>query len=159
MKRLNRDAITAILLLVLCGVLFWQTFYIREVPFSQVGAEVWPRVVLVLLTILSLIYLFKSLAEPPPASDLPFNLKTWLNTYKNPIICFAMFFVFMLALPYLGMLVAGILFVFITQTLIGGASPRHLLVHAVIAVLSVGGMWAVFTYALRVILPAGELFY
>ena len=159
MKRMNRDAITAILLLVLCGVLFWQTFYIREVPFSQVGAEVWPRVVLVLLTILSVIYLFKSLAEPPPASDQPFNLKTWLNTYKNPIICFVMFFVFMLALPYLGMLLAGILFVFITQTLIGGASPRHLLVHAVIAVLSVGGMWAVFTYALRVILPAGELFY
>jgi hypothetical protein len=158
MKGLNRDAITAILLLVLCGVFFWQTFYIREVPFSQVGAEVWPRVVLVLLTILNLIYLFKSVTEPRPESE-PFSIKGLALKYRNPIICFIMFFLFMLALPYLGMLVSGILFVFITQTLIGGASPRHLLVHATIAVLSVGGMWAVFTYVLRVILPAGDLFY
>jgi hypothetical protein len=158
MKRLNRDAITAILLLVLCGVFFWQTFNIREVPFSQVGAEVWPRVVLIVFTFLNLIYLFKSVTEERPDSE-PLSLRTLFIAYKNPIICFVMFFLFMLALPYLGMLVAGILFVFITQSLIGGAGPRQLLVHGIIAVLSVGGMWAVFTYALRVILPAGELFY
>lgn len=158
MTRMNRDAIIAILLLLLCGVLFWQTFYIREVPFSQVGSEVWPRVVLMLLTLLSAVYLFKSLTEPRPASE-PFTLTGCLKAYRNPIICFAMFFVFLLTLPWLGMLVAGILFVFITQTLIGGASPRRLITHALVAVFAVGGMWSIFTYALRVILPAGELFY
>jgi hypothetical protein len=157
MTKLNRDAVIAVLLLILCGVLFWQTFNIREVPFSQVGSEVWPRIVLILLTVLSVIYLFKSLSDPRPASA-PFNLQNWLSTYKNPLICFAMFFVFLLALPYLGMLLAGILFVFITQTLIGGASPRRLVTHAMVSVLAVGGMWMIFTYALRVILPAGELF-
>lgn len=158
MTRLNRDAIVAILLLMLCGVLFWQTFNIREVPFSQVGSEVWPRVVLLLLTVLSVVYLFKSLSEPRPETE-PFSLGGWLKTYRNPIICFVMFFVFLLVLPYLGMLLAGILFVFITQSLIGGASPRRLVMHALISVLAVGGMWSIFTYALRVILPVGELFY
>ena len=157
MTRLNRDAAIAVLLLMLCGILFWQTFNIREVPFSQVGSEVWPRVVLGLLTILSVIYLFKSLSEPRPEGE-PFSLANCLSANRNPIICFAMFFVFMLALPYLGMLMAGILFVFITQTLIGGASPRRLVTHALVSILAVGGMWAIFTYALRVILPAGELF-
>lgn len=157
MTRLNRDTVIAVLLLILCGVLFWQTFNIREVPFSQVGSEVWPRIVLLLLAILSVIYLFRSMAEPRPQTET-FSLRDWLLTYRNPIICFVMFFVFMLALPYLGMLVAGILFVFITQTLIGGASPRRLAIHAIVSVISVGGMWAIFTYALRVILPAGELF-
>ena len=158
MTRMNRDAIIAILLLFLCGVLFWQTFYIREVPFSQVGSEVWPRVVLIMLTLLSAVYLFKSLTEPRPATE-PFSFKSWLKTYRNPIICFAMFLVFLVALPYLGMLLAGILFVFITQTLIGGASPRRLVTHALVAIFAVGGMWSIFTFALRVILPAGELFY
>ena len=158
MTRINRDAIIAILLLLLCGVLFWQTFYIREVPFSQVGSEVWPRVVLIMLTLLSAVYLFKSMTEPRPTSE-PFSFKGWLKAYRNPIICFGMFFMFLLALPYLGMLLAGILFVFITQTLIGGASPKRLVTHALVAVLAVGGMWSIFTYALRVILPAGELFY
>lgn len=158
MRRINRDATIAILLLLLCGVLFWQTFYIREVPFSQVGSEVWPRVVLIMLTLLSAVYLFKSMTEPRPASE-PFSFKAWLKTYRNPIICFVMFFLFLLALPYLGMLLAGILFVFTTQTLIGGASPKRLVTHALVAVFAVGGMWSIFTYALRVILPAGELFY
>lgn len=158
MTKVNRDTIIAILLLMLCGIFFWQTFYIREVPFSQVGSEVWPRFVLILLTLLSAIYFFKSITEPRPASE-PFSINGWLKAYRNPIICFLMFFVFLLALPYLGMLLAGILFVFITQTLIGGASPRRLVTHALIAVLAVGGMWSIFTYALRVILPAGELFY
>lgn len=158
MTKLNRDTVIAILLLMLCGIFFWQTFYIREVPFSQVGSEVWPRVVLLLLTILSVIYLFKSLSEPRPEKE-PFTLSGWFRSYRNPIICFVMFFIFLLVLPYLGMLLGGILFVFITQTLIGGASPRRLLMHAVISILAVGGMWSIFTYALRVILPAGELFY
>jgi len=111
-----------------------------------------------MLTLLSVVYLFKSLTEPRPATE-PFSFKGWLKTYRNPIICFAMFSVFLVALPYLGMLVAGILFVFITQTLIGGASPRRLVTHALVAIFAVGGMWSIFTFALRVILPAGELFY
>jgi putative tricarboxylic transport membrane protein len=157
MKRLNRDAITALLLLVLCGVLFWKTFDIREVPFSEMGSEVWPRFILILLLILSVIYLFRSLIQPQPATE-PFSFARWLKTYQNALICFVMFLVFLLALPYLGMLLAGILFVFITQSIIGGFTPKRLLMHAVISILAVGGMWSIFTFALRVVLPAGELF-
>lgn len=157
MKRLNRDAITALLLLVLCGVLFWTTFDIREVPFSEMGSDVWPRFVLILLVILSVIYLFRSVTLPQPETP-SFSLVRWFKTYQNALICFAMFLVFLLALPYLGMLVAGILFVFITQSIIGGFSPRQLLFHGIVAVLAVGGMWSVFTFALRVVLPAGDLF-
>lgn len=157
MKRLNRDAITALLLLVLCGVLFWTTFSIREVPFSEMGSEVWPRFILILLFVLSVVYLFRSVTLPQPETA-SFSLARWFKTYQNALICFAMFLVFLLSLPYLGMLVAGILFVFITQSIIGGFSPRQLLFHAVVSVLAVGGMWSIFTFALRVVLPAGDLF-
>lgn len=157
MKRINRDSITAVLLLLLCGIFFEQTFHIREVPFSEMGSEVWPRFVLILLAILSVIYLLQSMASPPPQGE-PFSLSRWLKTYQNPIICFVMFTIFLLALPYLGMLVAGILFVFVTQTILGGWSLRRITMHAVVSVFSVGGMWALFTYALGVVLPRGELF-
>lgn len=157
MKRFNRDAITALLLLILCGVFFWKTFEIREVPFSEMGSEIWPRFVLILLAILSLIYLFRSVTQPQPDTQ-PFSWSRWFKTYQNASICFVMFLLFLLALPHLGMLVAGILFVFITQSIIGGHSPRLLAMHAMIAVLAVGGMWSIFTFALRVVLPAGELF-
>lgn len=123
MKRLNRDAITALLLLVMCGVLFQTTFDIREVPFSEMGSEVWPRFILIALSVLSAIYLFRSVTQPPPATQA-FSWARWFKTYQNALICFAMFLVFLLTLPYLGMLVAGILFVFITQSIIGGFAPN-----------------------------------
>ena len=157
MKRLNRDAITALLLLIFCGVLFRTTFDIREVPFSEMGSEVWPRFILIALSILSVIYLFRSVTQPQPVTQA-FSWARWFKTYQNALICFAMFFVFLLALPYLGMLVAGILFVFITQSIIGGFAPKQLLFHAIVSVLAVGGMWSIFTFALRVVLPAGDLF-
>lgn len=157
-KRINRDTITALLLLVLCGVLFHQTFNIRKVPFSEMGSEVWPRFVLLLLAVLAVIYLFQSMASPPPERE-PFHLNRWLKTYQNPLICFGMFLLFLIALPWLGMLVAGILFVLVTQTILGGAEPRRLLVHGLVSVVSVGGMWLLFTFALGVVLPRGELFY
>lgn len=156
-KRFNRDTITALLLLVMCGVLFQQTFNIRKVPFSEMGSEVWPRFVLLLMAVLALIYLFQSMANPPPQKG-PFSLKAWLAAYRNPLICFGMFFVFLLALPWLGMLVAGILFVGVTQTILGGADTRRVLTHALVSVVSVGGMWLLFTHALGVVLPRGTLF-
>ena len=78
MKRINRDSVTAVLLLLLCGIFFWQTFNIREVPFSEMGSEVWPRFVLILLSALSVVYLLQSLANPPPEGS-PWSLTAWLR--------------------------------------------------------------------------------
>ena len=156
MKRLNRDTVTAVLLLLFCGLLFQQTFFVRKVPFSIMGSEVWPRVILTALCILLLIYLFKSLITPPKNATEKRSLKVWLEMYRNPVLCFGMFFLFLLALPYVGILIGGILFVFITQTLIGSRDKRSLILHALVSVGAVGGMWAVF--GLGVVMPTGSLF-
>lgn len=158
MKRLNRDTVTAVLLLLFCGLLFQQTFFVRKVPFSIMGSEVWPRVILTALFILLLIYLFKSLIVPPKNATEKRSLKVWWEMYRNPALCFGMFFLFLLALPYIGILIGGILFVFITQTLIGSRDKRSLILHALVSVGAVGGMWAVFRFGLGVVMPAGSLF-
>jgi len=122
------------------------------------GSEVWPRVILTALFVLLLIYLFKSLITPPKDTIEKRPLKVWLEMYRNPLWCFGMFFLFLISLPYLGMLISGILFVFITQTIIGSRDKRSLLLHALVAVGAVGGMWAVFRFGLGVVMPAGSLF-
>ena len=58
----------------------------------------------------------------------------------------------------LGSLIGGVAFVFTLMGVLGGWSPRHLVPHAALALISVGGMWSVFTYGLGVILPPGEIF-
>ena len=71
MDRLNRDVYIAVVLLVLCGVLFWATFDIREPGYGMLLPSAWPRTILVALTILSLLYLFQSLRRGPDVSCTP----------------------------------------------------------------------------------------
>jgi len=78
--------------------------------------------------------------------------------WRNVIICFTLFLAYLLSLPRVGMLVGGTAFVFLLLSALGGWSPRLLVLHAAIALVTVGGMWSIFTFALGVLLPRGELF-
>ncbi len=165
MGRLNRDAVIAIVLLMACGILFWSTFSIRVPDYGQLKPSTWPRVVLGVLTLLSAIYLVQSLrrgpeGEPDKGDDGPARAPGpigWILYWRNPIWCFGLFFAYLVTLPFLGSLIGGVAFIFTLMGVLGGWSARNLLQHAALALISVGGMWSVFTYGLGVILPPGEI--
>ncbi len=81
----------------------------------------------------------------------------YLVYWRNPIICFGLFAAYLALLPVLGMLIDGMAFVFVLLCALGGWSPRDMAIHAAVAVISVGGMWSVFTFGLNVLLPTGML--
>ena len=161
MERINRDTRVATVLLVLCGIFFWASFDIRVPDYGALSPSTWPRTILVALTILSLVYLFQSIHKGPDNPDdhngapKGGGFKGWLIYWQNPIYCFALFLAYLAAMPILGMLMSGILFVFILQCMLGGWQLDRLLPHAGVAVLTVGGMWSIFTYGLDVMLPRG----
>ena len=164
MRSINRDTLCAIVLLLLCATFFWASTSIQDMGYESMRSEVWPRLILSVLTFFNLIYLARSLRGPlqetrdDPDRVLPRPAGTsWLSYYRNVISCFVLFGLFLISLPYLGMLIGGVLFVFITLCVLGGWSWRNVFKHAAIAVLAVGGMWALFTYGLHVILPEGEI--
>jgi len=77
--------------------------------------------------------------------------------FKNALICFGMFIFFLTFLEYFGMLIGGILFVFGLLTFLGGFSVKKIINHLIISVVTIGVMWSIFTFGLKVILPEGEL--
>ena len=148
MTRLNRDTVVAIILLVACGVFFWASFDIRQPNYGVLMPSTWPRVVLGALTLLSFILLVQSLragADEAGPERSP-GFMGFIAYWRNPLICFAMFFAFLITLPVLGMLIGGICFVFSLMTLLGGWAPKQLVVHAVVAVVAIGSMWSLFTF-------------
>ena len=168
MQRLNRDAVIAIVLLMACGILFWSTFSIRVPDYGQLKPSTWPQTVLVVLAVLCIIYLIQSLrmGEAPKdeyddygdgAPRRP-GLVGWIAHWRNPFWCFGLFFVYLATLPYLGSLIGGLAFVFTLMGVLGGWQPKRLVLHAAVALGTVGGMWSIFTYGLGVILPQGEIF-
>lgn len=163
MQRLNRDSFLAIVLLLACGVLFWASFDIREPDYGVLRPSTWPRVVLAILTLLSFLYLLQSLREGPSQlvgehESRPPGVAGFFAYWRNPIFCFVMFFAFLATLPVLGMLIGGISFVFILMCLLGGWAPRQVLTHALLAIVTVGAMWSLFTFGLGVMLPAGVIY-
>lgn len=75
--------------------------------------------------------------------------------WRNVIAVFSIFALYLIALPYLGMLIGNILFSFILLTVLGGW--RGILMHLLVALGASGGMWLLFTFALEVFLPRGSL--
>jgi putative tricarboxylic transport membrane protein len=159
MNRVNRDTVVAAVLVAFASAAFLATFSINTRDDGIMQATVWPRVILALMIVFSITYLIRSLRETNEASAVSGErrLITWLRYYRNPLGCFALYFSFLATLPYLGILIGGVLLVFLLLSLLGGFERQSLLPHAMIAALSIGGMWAIFTFALKVILPAGEL--
>lgn len=158
MQRLNRDTIVAMFLLVVCGVFFYNTIGIKAFP-DQMAPALWPRMILTVMTVLVLIYLGQSIISPPPKGETRGGFVGWLKYYRNPILCYVCFLVFLVALPYLGMLICGVLFVFALTTILGGASQKDLAINAAVSLFSVGGMWLIFTKLLGVILPTAFFTY
>lgn len=159
MRRLNRDVFVALVLLLLCGAFFVASFDIREPDYGTLAPATWPRVILGYLTVLVLIYLTQSLRLPIQEGKAKgAGFKAWLADYRNPLWCYALFLAFLITLPVLGMLIGGVLFVFSLLTVIGGGGRAKLLLHAAIAIVAVGAMWALFTFGLGVILPQGMIF-
>ena len=160
MDRINRDVVIAAVLLLFCGVFFWASFEIRQPDYGVLMPSTWPRVILGALTFLSMIYLIQSIRQGPVETDgkedfHPKSIGEWYAHWRNVIWCFALFLGYLLALPILGMLLAGILFVFALLGFMGGWAPRNLVMHAAVAVLAIGSVWSLFTFALGVLLPPG----
>jgi putative tricarboxylic transport membrane protein len=159
MSGINRDTVVAVLLLAFSGAAFWATFDIQTRNDGVMHATVWPRAILALMIAFGLVYLVRSLRGAAKDQEVAgeHGLMAWLRYYRNPLGCFALYFAFLATLPYFGMLIGGVLLVFLILSLLGGVEWQKLLLHTTIAVISIGGMWAAFTFGLKVILPAGEI--
>ncbi len=161
MSRINADVVIALLLLVITSALYLDTYFYETVPGAIIGAKIWPRVVTFFIGGLSLLYLIQSISatrpEPKDDGEQINGIAEWFHVNRNVVACFAFYGLFLASLKWLGMLIGGILFVFVTLSYLGENTRRNFIINAIVAVVCMGFMWAIFTYALGVILPQGEI--
>ncbi|KLN60091.1 hypothetical protein WH96_12925 [Kiloniella spongiae] len=161
MIRARQDLYVAIFLLMFCSIMIWASYDIRDLGYPGLKPETWPRFLLILLSGLSALYLIKSVKalkiEKVSSEGAVSHIGFW-SKYQNAVWCFALFFLFLLSLDYIGMLLGGMLFVFALLTVLGEFTKKNIILHLIVSVISVGIMWLIFTYSLRVHLPAGEIF-
>ena len=152
----NRDFFVALFFLALSVGMYAASYTLPEPMFGQLASWTWPRLILVPLGILSLVMMAQS--QQAGGETVKFaDLINWIVENRNPFVCFALFLGFLLAMPVLGMLLGGLIYVFLTLNVLGGWQPKQMVVHAGISLVFVVGMWSVFSLALGVVLPEGTI--
>ena len=150
--KLSRDGWGGLAVLAASLVLFWATLGLRDNPLVPIGPGFYPRIVLGITAVLSLWMVLADLLSekrPTPRKDESLN-------YGLVALTFAVFGLYVGALPYLGFRVATALYVAATNALL--APPRSAKNWAgvvVLAVLTAFLTHLVFERYLLVLLPRG----
>ena len=150
---LSRDGWGGLVVLAASLLLFWATLGLKENPLVPIGPGFYPRIVLGVTAVLSLglvvADLFARKAEPAAREPLNYGLVAMM---------FAVFGLYVGALPYLGFRIATGLYVAATSALL--ARPRSAkgwLGVVILGVLTAYLTHLVFELYLLVLLPRGKL--
>ena len=163
---MSKDTIAALCLIMACGGLMLASLDIREPDYGVLSPAVWPRLIIVIMGALSVIFFIQSAFSKDQNSDTAIAAVTdtqprsngfieFLQYWRNVFAVFITFGLYLLILPHLGMLIGNILLSFTLLTLLGGWRP--LVMHFCIAISTSGGMWMLFSFVLEVFLPRGKL--
>jgi putative tricarboxylic transport membrane protein len=156
---MGRDARIGLGLVVLCGLVYWETLLIPSPPFVPIGPAFYPRVIVLLLAGLAVWLIVESGlagrargARPParPAGHAP--------NYRLVAYCFSIFFAYIAALSVIGYLASTFLFVLALAWVMGPRQPRQLPRLVLLALGTTVLTFLVFEKYLYVFLPRGLLF-
>ena len=156
---MGRDAITGLVIFATSLFLFWSTLGLTRHPLVPVGPEFYPQLVLGATALLALLLVVSDViahrrarvATPPPVSTARPN-------YTLVVIAFAIFAIYVIALPYLGFRVATFAFLVALPLAFErprGAGRRWIVVFSV-ALVATALIYLAFESYLQVLLPRGR---
>jgi putative tricarboxylic transport membrane protein len=154
------DRLIALLLLVACGFFYWQSSFVRRPPFAAfeaLGPETFPRWVVAVLAVFSVILLIRGKGSLIPRVSGR-RYRVWLDQHRLPLISLALFPVYLLMIPQVGWIPATSLYLILMQLIL---LPRRGLRLLSVVVGSVAFSWLLayaFETYLHVVLPRAGLF-
>ena len=155
---MGRDGVAGLLLLALSILLAVQTRQIPRTPFLPLGADFFPRVLLVILAAGGLLLLALDILHRRRQGATREGLPRFRDVPRSIPAIFAAFAGYVFLMPILGFLLATLAFVAVAQVLLGPHRPRDLPRITLVAVGAATVTYLVFERYLHVFLPRGLLF-
>jgi putative tricarboxylic transport membrane protein len=158
---MGRDGYTGLVVLAASLALFWGTLGLERHPMVPVGPAFYPRIVLGVVALMALMLVVadvwgrRRLGTQSPV--VPAQAGTQSPNYLLVVIAFAIFTLYVVALPYLGFRLASFLFlVALPVALEPPADVRRWIVVLALAVAATLVTHYVFEHYLHVLLPRGR---
>jgi hypothetical protein len=154
---MGRDGWIGLGLLAFSGWLYGNLGKIPANPLVPIGPAFYPRFLLLLIIILSVILILQSLlvyGRGKKREKIAFHF--WLRNYQPTLLSFFVFALYVLLLPRLGFLLSTTLFVAALQWLLGPPLWRRLPGSALLGLGTSLIAYLAFELYLRVLLPRGS---
>ena len=155
---MGRDGVAGLLLLALSALLAVQTREIPRSPFLPLGADFFPRVLLILLAAGGLLLLALDILRHRQQGATREGLPRFRDVPRSIPLIFAVFAGYVFLMPIMGFVLATLAFVAVAQVLLGPHRPRDLPRIGLLAAGTAAAMYLVFERYLHVFLPSGLLF-
>ena len=145
----SRDIIAAIGLLIFSALYAWATFYIpdRTIP-NTPGPSFFPFVIITVVGILSLALLIKGISGLRTGEGGQFQE----SAARLPALTMGVFFIYLVLLPWVGFLIASVVFFAVLMVLYGGREPVKIVIWSLAVPI---GLFVIFTEAFQILLPRG----
>ena len=151
--RLGRDGWAGLAVLTASLVLFWLTLGLKDSPLVPIGPGFYPRIVLGVTALLSAWLVVSDLAAAKRAAPAPAPRAH----YGMVVLMFAVFGLYVLALPLLGFRVATFAYVAVANALLDPPrGARGWARVALVALLTSAATYVVFEHYLTVLMPRGS---
>jgi hypothetical protein len=154
------DRLIGLLLLGACALFYWQSTLIRQpafAAFEALGAESFPRAVIVALALLSVVLAVRGrgpLARPLAVADV----RAWLDRYRLPLVSLALFVSYAFAIGPFGWYIASALYLVAMQLVLLPRLGRQLVYVLAGSLLFTVALGQVFERFLHLVLPRAQLF-
>ena len=147
MTTIKQDRALGIVLIVAGCLLFWQTFSFRTVSWDPLGLAFWPRIVLALLIGYGLYLTLRGNLDDGPYYDMQ----------GRAFLVASGFGAYVLALPYLGFIVATPLYIGLFHFSLSDRTRRHAVEAVLVALVGTGLVYWIFQDLMLVQFPRGVL--
>lgn len=148
----NINYIIIAIFLILAGAV---GFLMKDYPTSDIsqgfGPAFYPTILLVILLILLVILLIQTVMNKGLENDKS-QLPEW-KQLKRPVLILGCMILYAILMPYLGFIITGILYLFITMRILKADLIRSIIVSVAMIVI----VYLLFRYAFKVPLPMGMI--
>jgi putative tricarboxylic transport membrane protein len=148
---MSRDGITGLAALTASLLFLWLTLDLKQNPLVPIGPGFYPRIVLGITAVLAAALVVFDFLGAKQAR------KTEVINYGLVLAVFAIFGLYVGALPFLGFRIATFVFMAVLQTALDfPRNKKGWIVVAVTALVTTAATYIVFEHYLHVLLPRGR---
>ncbi|MEJ8776626.1 tripartite tricarboxylate transporter TctB family protein [Pseudogracilibacillus sp. ICA-222130] len=163
MKHMSRDVYISIIFLIISILVFSMSLNMQALTTSAVGADFLPKVIAILIFVLSSYFLIVSIKNPvgnvvDDTDEMEeINDSDESKKFTRVLLTGLLMIIYVFLINFIGFILASILYLTVQMVLFSSVTKRNIIVYLLISIVTSVFIYFVFRNIFYVMLPSGIL--